>query len=224
MIRAALLALADLGSRSFRRALWLALLLTAALLAGLAMAADFGIKAIPPFGWPWLNTVLSIAGDLGIVLGSIFLAAPVASIVICFFLEDVAAAVEKRRYPQDPPGKSVGLWPTVTTGLAFLGALILVNLVALPLYLLPGPNLVVYLCANGYLLGREYFELVALRHAPPGRVARLRKDNRFTVFLAGVIIALALLVPILNLLTPLFGTAFMVHIFRHVDKTASSSA
>jgi len=224
MIRACFLALADLFSKSFRRALWLALLLTAALLAGLGYAAHYGLQAIPPFGWHWLNTVIEIAGDLGIVVGSIVLAAPVASIVICVFLEDVAVAVEAKRYPNDPPGRSLGLWPTITTGLAFLVPLLLVNLIALPFYFVPGANLVVYLIANGYLLGREYFELVAFRHHPPPVAARLRKAYRVRVFLAGAIIALALLVPILNLLAPLFGTAFMVHVFKHADKHAPSRA
>jgi CysZ protein len=218
MIRACFLALADLFGKSFRRALGLALLLTAALLAGLGYAAHYGLRAIPPFGWPWLNTVVEILGDLGILVGSILLAAPVASIVICIFLEDVAVAVETKRYREDPPGRSLGFWPTITTGLAFLLPLILVNLVALPLYFVPGANLAVYLVSNGYLLGREYFELVAFRHHPPPVVAQLRKAHGLQVFLAGVIIALALLVPILNLLAPLFGTAFMVHVFKHVDK------
>jgi CysZ protein len=220
MIRAGLLALGDLGSRPFRRVVWQALALTLVLLAGLGYGAHWGLAHMPHFGWGWLNTVVRIAGDLGLVIGAFFLAAPVAALVIGIFLEDIAVGVEKRRYPADPPGKSLGLGPTLMTALAFLLTLIVVNLIALPLYLGPGANLAVYLAVNGYLLGREYFELVAFRHYPPRAAARLRRAHGFTVFFAGVIIALALLVPIANLLAPLFGTAFMVHVFKHADKTA----
>src|SRR5262249_46176818 len=156
---------------------------------------------------------------LGIVVGSLFLAAPVASLFIGIFLEDVAVAVERKRYPADLPGQSLGVWASLTTALAFLGALLIANLIALPFYLIPGANLAIYLVLNGYVLGREYFEFVAFRHRPPREATKLRRRHAFSVFLAGAIIALALLVPILNLLAPLFGTAFMVHVFKHAEKT-----
>ena len=218
MIGTMLLALRDLGDPSFRRVLLKALALTLLLLLGLGYAAHWGLAAIPRFGWAWLRAVVEIAGNLGIVVGSLFLAAPVASLFVGIFVEDVAAAVEAKRYPGDPPGKSLGLVASLATALGFLGTLLVLNLVALPFYLIPGANLVIYLILNGYLLGREYFELVAFRHQPPKDATRLRRRRRFTVLFAGMIIALALLVPILNLLAPLFGTAFMVHVFKHAEK------
>jgi CysZ protein len=218
MLCAGLMALMDLGDRHFRRVFWRSVALTLALLLALGYGAHLAFAALPRFGWSWLNRAVEIAGDLGIVVGSLFLIAPAASIVISFFLEEIAAAVEAKRYPADPPGRSLGLWPALTTALAFLLALIFVNLIVLPLYLIPGANLAAYLAANGYLLGREYFELVAFRHHPPAAAARLRRAQGLRVFLAGVIIALALLVPILNLLAPLFGTAFMVHVVKHAEQ------
>ena len=68
--------------------------------------------------------------------------------------------------------------------------------------------------ANGYLLGREFFELAALRHMSREEAAELRSAKGLQVFLAGLVIAGFLAVPLLNLLTPLFATAFMVHVFK----------
>ena len=90
------------------------------------------------------------------------------------------------------------------------------NLLALPFYLLPFVNIALFWVVNGYLIGREYFELVALRHLPFAEVAALRKRHRMRVFLAGVIIALFTTVPLLNLFAPLFGTALMVHTYKRL--------
>jgi len=89
-----------------------------------------------------------------------------------------------------------------------------VNFVALILLLVPGVNLIAFYAGNGYLLGREYFELAALRHLPAAEAKRLRKSNRPTVFLSGLIIAGVASVPILNLVTPLFATSFMVRVYK----------
>lgn len=222
MIKAFRLAMGDLADRSFRRVLWLSAALSALLLAGLSLGAHFGLRALSSFHWPWLNTAVRILGDAGIVVGGLLLFAPLASLFVGIFLEDIAVAIERKHYGADPPGRSLGFGPMLATALAFLGSVLLVNLLALPLYLVPGANLVLYLFTNGYLLGREYFELVGLRHRAPKVVSRLRRSNRLRIYGTGVIIALALLVPILNLLAPLFGTALMVHVFKEADAVSKA--
>ena len=102
----------------------------------------------------------------------------------------------------------------IGAGLKFFLVVLVVNLVALFLLLVPGVNLIAFYVGNGYLLGREYFEMVAMRHLPAEEARRLRKANLATVLLCGLIIAGLASVPILNLLTPLFATAFMVHIYK----------
>ena len=87
---------------------------------------------------------------------------------------------------------------------------------ALFLLLIPGVNLIAFYLGNGYLLGREYFELAAMRHLPAAEARQLRQANRGLVFLCGVIIAGLASVPIVNLLTPLFATAFMVHVYKRI--------
>lgn len=108
-------------------------------------------------------------------------------------------------------------------GLRFAGLSLLVNLAALLLFFIPGINIAVFFIANAYLLGREYFELAAGRFRSLDEAARMRVDNRGTVFAAGAIIAALVMVPILNLLTPLFGAAMMVHVHKRLSASRSSS-
>ena len=149
-------------------------------------------------------------------MGSVFLIAPITSLIAGLYLDDIAAEVEKHHYPGDPPGEELPLLATMAISLKFGLLVIGVNLLVLVLLLLPGVNLVAFYVANGYLLGREYFELAAFRHLPLEDARRLRKANRGRVFLSGLAIAGLVSIPIVNLLTPLFATAFMVHTYKDV--------
>ena len=66
-------------------------------------------------------------------------------------------------------------------------------------------------------MGRQYFEFAALRFRPMPEVTALRRRHRASVLLAGLLIALFVSVPLLNLLTPLFGTALMVRLHRRLS-------
>ena len=109
----------------------------------------------------------------------------------------------------------------------FTGMTVLVNLIALPFYLLliflPPFNLFVFYRLNGYLLGREYFELVAVRRVESAAVRDLRKRNRGRVFTAGVIIAFFLTLPLINLVVPIVATAFMLHVFQGIQQRSGGS-
>jgi CysZ protein len=136
------------------------------------------------------------------------------------YLDDIAGQVERVHYPSDPPGKEMPTLAAIGVGLRFFIAVLVVNLVALLLLLVPGVNLIAFYAGNGYLLGREYFEMVAMRHLPPEEARRLRKAHMGYVSLGGLIIAGLASVPILNLLTPLFATAFMVRIYKQLARRA----
>src|SRR5690606_29791697 len=120
------------------------------------------------------------------------------------FLDDVAEAVERESYPQDPPGEAVPILPAILLSLKFFGVVILGNVVALFLLLVPGVNLIAFFVVNAYLLGREFFEFAAMRFRSEAEAKELRRRHAGTVFLAGFLIAAFLAVPLLNLLTPLF--------------------
>jgi CysZ protein len=79
-------------------------------------------------------------------------------------------------------------------------------------------NVAVFFVANGYLLGREYFELAAMRFRPIDEARELRRANALRVFLAGLVIAGIVVIPILNLITPVFATAFMVRMHKKISR------
>ena len=98
----------------------------------------------------------------------------------------------------------------------FAGVSLIVNLAALALFLIPGVNALVFYLANSYLLGREYFELAALRFRSLEDVRALRRRRAVYLFLCGMFIAAFVSVPLLNLLTPLFGASFMVRVHQRM--------
>jgi CysZ protein len=140
----------------------------------------------------------------------------VTALVAGLFLDDVAEVVEKTDYPADPPGRAMPAIPALWLALKFLGVVILGNVVALLLLLLPGINIAAFFLVNGYLLGREFFEFAAMRHRSEAEAKAMRRRNGLTVFGAGLVIAAFLAVPLLNLLTPLFAAAMMVHLHKMV--------
>ncbi len=168
--------------------------------------------------YPWLETVLSILTGIGAVIGLGFLIAPVSALFAGLFQDEIADIVEAQDYPADVPGKAMAVIPSILLALKFTGVVILGNLFALFLLLVPGINLVAFFLVNGYLLGREFFEFAATRFMPVEEAKRLRKAKSGTVFMAGLVIAGVLAVPILNLVTPIFATIFMIHLFKRIQR------
>lgn len=219
MIDAARLALADIFSPPFRAVMLKSLGLT----LGLLLLVWLGLQGL--LGWlvdiesyPWIETVLSIVAGLGLVVGLAFLVAPVSSLFAGLFTDEIAALVERRHYPGDPPGTDVPVLASIRDTIVFTGVVILVNVVALLLLLVPGVNLIAFFVGNGYLLGREFFEAAARRFHDRAGARALRQANAGRVFLGGLVIALFLAIPLLNLFTPLFATAFMVHVYKRVER------
>ena len=140
--------------------------------------------------------------------------APVTAIIAGLFLDDVAEAVERTDYPADPSGRALPVLPALIQSLKFFGVVIAGNIVALLLLLIPGVNIAAFFVVNGYLLGREFFEFAAMRHRSELEAKALRRRHAGTIFLAGLLIAAFISVPLLNLLAPLFAAAMMVHLHK----------
>jgi CysZ protein len=164
-----------------------------------------------------LAFILTIAASLGIVLGSIFLMPAVTALVASFFVDDIARAVERSRYPGEPEGKPLPLTRAAIEGVRTALLAIVVYLVALPFLLFAGFGAVIFFFCTAYILGREYFELAAMRYRPVAEARALRKRHQGTVFVAGLFIAAFVSIPIVNLATPLFGMAFMVHMHKRLS-------
>lgn len=187
-------------------------------LAGLGEAwAEGALGAVSHMPLEALLWLLSIAASLGIIAGSVFLMPAVASFVASFFVDDIAAEVERTHYPADPPGVAVPAARAVIEGVKTAILAIVVYLLALPFLLFAGLGALIFFLAAAYLLSREYFELAAMRFRPPAEARALRRLHRGTVFTAGLLIALFVSIPIVNLATPLFGMALMVHVHKQLS-------
>jgi CysZ protein len=166
------------------------------------------------FATGWLNGLIQIVGTLGaVVVGWLMLPALVLA-VSGLFLDQVVGAVERRWYPDLPASMPVPLLTDLRSSLGIALVALLLNLLALPLYLLlPGVNLLLYYALNGYLLGRQYFEMVSLRHLSRDESLRLRAALSVKLFWAGVAFAFLSSIPFVNLVLPVIATATMVHLF-----------
>ena len=227
ILDAARAAAGQLFSAEFRavlaKTLGLTLLALAALWFGLKELFDWlalpWIDALLP-GLPswagWLGFIAAMVAGIGLALGLALLIAPVTAIVAGLFLDDVAEAVERTSYPLDPPGKPVPALQSIVLASKFFLVVIAGNLIALLLLFVPGINIGAFFLVNGYLLGREFFEFAAMRFRPEVEAKALRSKHAGTVFLAGFVIAAFLAVPLLNLLTPLFAAAMMVHLHKMI--------
>ena len=220
------LALAQLGDPRFRRVL----LTGVALTLGLLIAASVGFMAL--VGWlvgedaslpfigqvTWLNEVLSWTSLLVMIVLSVFLMVPVASAITSMFLDEVAQAVEDKHYPGLPEVPGVPVIDAVRDTVGFLGVLILANLLALILYVIFTPLApFIFWALNGFLLGREYFTLAAIRRVGRVEARKLRARNTGTIWLAGTLMAIPLSVPLVNLVIPILGAATFTHIFHRVQ-------
>lgn len=234
MFEAAYRALAQMASPEFRRVLIkaLALALITIVVFGIGLHRVFSWAAqhgadwaetttgfVPHSAWSVLLWVLSIAAALGILTGAVFLMPAVTAFTGSFFVDEVGAAVERAYYPAELPGRELPLWRALYEGTKTALLAVLLYLVTVPFLLFAGLGLVLMFIAAAYLLGREYFLLAAMRFRAPDEAKALRRANRGTIFLAGTLIALFVMIPIVNLATPLFAMALMVHMHKRLSGT-----
>ena len=218
-----------LGQALDRRFIWVLLrgiLLALLLLAGATSLFLWLVTFLPDTAGtlPWIGPIpLPDLALQGLALGamlllSIVLMFPVAAVFVGFFLDEIAEAVERRHYPHLPPGRELGWVPGLLSALRFGGVVVVANLLALVLYLLSGPLApLVFYAVNGYLLGREYFTVVAERRMPPAEANALRRRHGTQVTLAGVAMAVPLSIPVVNLLVPVLGVATATHLFHRLS-------
>jgi len=212
-IARALAQFSDLGTWGV---IFKAIAVTVLLFVALFWGAQVGLQQIPEFSWGWVNNAVRILTSLSLALGMVFLVIPVSAVALGFFVEELANRVELKFYGGTGKLREPGIGEMIFVMARFFLSVILLNLLFLPFYFIPGINFAVFFVLNGILVGREYFEMVALRHMPPREVKRLRRKNGFRIFVAGVITTLALSIPLVNFLAPVFGAALMVHVFKEV--------
>lgn len=222
-------AIGQIGDRRFRRVLWRGIGLTVLLLAAITAVLVWGIGwlvgdsvTLPLLGQvQWVDNVISWAFVALMGVMSVFLMVPVASAFVSMFLDDVAEAVEDRHYPTLPKVDPVPLRDGIIDGISAMGVLIVANIAALLLTLVfPIAGLPVFYAVNGFLLGREYFTVAAMRRLGRAGAVQMRKRHAATIWMAGVLMALPLTVPILNLIVPIIGAATFTHLFHRLQAKA----
>lgn len=219
-------ALGQMGDPRFRRVLGLGIVLTIALLVGLTTAFVWLINSMTDetaflgiLGEVrWLHDLISWGSFFLISFLSIFLMVPVASAITSMFLDEVAQAVEDKHYPDLPKIDPVSFGDALKDTVNFLGVLIGANILALFFYVIfsfAAPF--IFWALNGFLLGREYFTLAAMRRVGRAQAKVLRKQHVGTIWIAGILMAIPLSIPLLNLIIPILGAAVFTHLFHRIS-------
>ncbi|MBL1256039.1 sulfate transporter family protein [Methylocystis sp. Sn-Cys] len=214
MFDAALASLREIVSPPFRNVLFKSLGMTFLLLALAWVGLDKLALSYISVDHSWLQLALTYATGVGLFVFLAFLIGPISALVTGLFLDDLADVVEADLYPPGERGTAIPVSQAVMMGVKFAAVSAGVNFLALLLLLLPGINAVAFLLANAYLLGREYFLFAATRFRSLEEATELRRRYAPQLFLAGLFMAAFVVTPGLNVLTPLFGVAFMARIHK----------
>lgn len=216
---------AQFDDPKFRRVLWRGMGLTIALLIAACLLVNFGINQLLSSAWAanligdqsWLGALINIGGVLFTIALSIWLMVPVTSAIIALFLDEVAQAVEARHYPHLPKQTAVKLQDQILVGIRFLGILLLANIGALILsMILPLLAPFVFWATNGYLMGREYFQMAAMRRLPRAQAQELFQRHQGSIWTAGILMAIPMSIPLVGLFIPILGAATFTHQFERL--------
>jgi uncharacterized protein involved in cysteine biosynthesis len=218
-------AILQMPDRRFRSVLLRGIGLTLAILIAASLAVIRGLGwlvgdslTLPWIGTvTWLDDVVSWASVPIMMVLSAFLMIPVASAIISMFLEEVAQAVEDKHYPGLGRATPVSVTDGLIDSLGFLGTMAVANLLALALYLLFAPLApMIFWALNGFLLGREYFTLAAMRRIRRDEARKLRRRHLPAIWATGIVMVVPLTIPVVNLLVPVLGAAAFTHLFHRL--------
>ena len=201
----------------FAMFLW-SLLFTAILFVLLFSGIEYLLAQLPPLGSVWVNRFFELATPILLVLAVFFLGSPVAAIFASLYLERIAAKVDAHFYPNDPKAPGTPFVTGATEAVRLIGLALLINVILLPVDVgVPGVAEIATVVANGWLLGREFFELAALRHLSRQQSDALRRRHAGKIFTGGLLISVLTVIPLIDLMAPFFGAALMAHLFKHLS-------
>lgn len=218
-------ALGQLSDPRFRNVLLKGLGLTIGLLVAITwgMVTLVGFLIPDALSLPFVGEVSFVGGvamwvaALLMIVLSVVLMVPVAGAFTGLFLDEVADAVEAKHYPHLAPNAEQPITTAIRESLGFFGVIVGVNLIALILFFFVGPLApILFYAVNGYLLGREYFTMAAMRRMERDAAHALRKRHNTQIWVAGTMMAVPLSIPLVNLLIPILGAATFTHMFHRL--------
>ena len=218
MINLFLISFSQLPDPAFRRVIVKAIVLSVFIFVFLAILVWFVLSETNFFTFWLFETFADMFGGITAIVIAWLLFPTFASFFITLFLEDIVEAVENRHYSSIILEKINNPSATFIISLRFTAIALFLNILAIPFYFFtiwfPPLGIFVFYCLNGYLLGREYFELVALRHIKMEDIPSIRQSNRWQLFLFGSVTTFLFTIPIINFLAPILGVTGMTHFFR----------
>jgi len=218
MINLFLISFSQLPDPTFRRVIIKAILLSVCVFVFLAIIVWFVLSETNFFTFWLFEAFADIFGGITAIVIAWLLFPTLASFFITLFLEDIVEAVESRYYHDTLLEKINNPSAMFIISLRFTAIALLLNILAIPYYFFtiwfPPMGIFVFYCLNGYLLGREYFELVALRHIKMEDIPSIRQAHRLKLFLFGSVTTFLFTIPIINFLAPILGVTGMTHFFR----------
>lgn len=215
-------AVSDMFSGALFGQVALGVLLAVALVVGATFAiVTFAVPLIPTdtsgqFGWLW-QTLRLIAG-FGTVIIAFLVIPPITMFVGGLLFSRAKERIETQRLGIASTGGASALG---SAGAAIKVSMpsFITNLAFLPAWAIPVLNIVGFVVINAFVSGRAYFDLAAGPQA-----ALLKRANPVTIFLAGIPIAVLMLIPALQFLAPTFGAAVMTRLRHRLDPSAAIAA
>jgi uncharacterized protein involved in cysteine biosynthesis len=224
LIRAFLSAFYQLKDKSLRRVVCFGVIGSSVILINLALILSiilfkteiFVFEGVFGFLNPVVKWIMDFLGITLIIVGAWLLFPPLSYLIVSLFLEDLALVIELKHYPDLPAPRNQSKWELLIVTSKFVTFSLILNILAFPVYAILfflGPfNLVIYYVLNGYLIGREFFEIVAHRRLVPIQAKMLRQRFKWHLFSVGVIIVFLMTIPIVNFVAPVIAVAVMVYL------------
>lgn len=222
MLDAFRLAIADALAPEQRRAVIISALAALLLLLALWLGAAAFLEQARVAGIWWFDRAITVVGALGAAALCWLVFPSVTLVVLGFFLDRVLTRLENRHYPGLPPPRRGSVGESLASALRIFLLSLVLNVIALPFYVVVPINFFVYYGLNGYLVGREYFELVALRRMDGAAARAMWRWHRGKLILAGVVIVFLLSLPLINLVAPVIAAAFLLHVVEGLRRSATS--
>jgi CysZ protein len=207
-----------------QRIIFRAGLLSALIFFIVVIGVNLLLENISVTGIRWIDSSITLLGTSGTFLFGLFVFPSLAGLIISFYLNQVALAVEAQHYPHLGDVRDEAISEIVSYAVRFTFISVSLNL-AILIIVVPGMLITVilaplipfvFLLVNGYLIGREYFEFVAVRRLEPPAARALRIRYKKRIWGYGIVVSILMIIPLINWLMPVIAAAYMVHNFEHV--------